>query len=291
MASPHIPPELHQGILTWLPVKSLMRFKCVSKTWLSVITNDPSFTESYRGGSRGFLLSDPNYLLDADNVSFYFLSLDDHGGGSVSGSLRHNSAVDHRLKHSTRDLPRRPESAKARNMTNVVNGLVCFYNGRHTWLHNIATRESLKLRNAAYEDPRRLCEILSIGEGSAWRNVDDPGQLGKRQYGAIRGNRARWSEEDGLLYWPMSLDPNVYRPFYVLTFDAVAERFRVISSPSPKSRACYYYQQCLPNFGPVAIMFRFRGLDGLNQGSDHRKQGFTTHLRDHLMEYFQMERS
>ncbi|CAI9107133.1 OLC1v1006424C1 [Oldenlandia corymbosa var. corymbosa] len=50
-----IPDDSVRKILTRLPVKSLMIFKCVSPNWLSMI-EDPSFTKSYTGGSRGGVL-------------------------------------------------------------------------------------------------------------------------------------------------------------------------------------------------------------------------------------------
>ncbi|KAM1414725.1 hypothetical protein ACFX2I_006471 [Malus domestica] len=38
----HLPSELIHEILSWLPVKSLRRFECVSKPWRSLIAN-PKF--------------------------------------------------------------------------------------------------------------------------------------------------------------------------------------------------------------------------------------------------------
>ncbi|OIT26233.1 hypothetical protein A4A49_36024 [Nicotiana attenuata] len=42
-----IPSEIVFAILTWLPVKALDRFKCVSKSWSSIILQ-PEFVKSHR---------------------------------------------------------------------------------------------------------------------------------------------------------------------------------------------------------------------------------------------------
>lgn len=43
---PHLPTEVIREILGWLPVKSLCRFRCVSNTWLSLIS-EPIFVNSH----------------------------------------------------------------------------------------------------------------------------------------------------------------------------------------------------------------------------------------------------
>jgi len=43
---PYLPPDLIVQILLWLPVKSLIRFKCVCKYWFSLIS-DPHFANSH----------------------------------------------------------------------------------------------------------------------------------------------------------------------------------------------------------------------------------------------------
>ncbi|XP_071903263.1 putative F-box protein At3g52320 [Coffea arabica] len=65
------PDELMREILLWLPVKSLMRFKCVSKLWLSIIL-DPSFARAYCRGFRGLLLSDPYFERLAPTKDFFY---------------------------------------------------------------------------------------------------------------------------------------------------------------------------------------------------------------------------
>ncbi|CAN1346640.1 Putative F-box protein At1g50870 [Linum perenne] len=75
-----------QQILARLPVKSLMRFKSVSKAWKSVIEQDPHFINSHRAHSEsrpGLLIS--CYLYSARKFREYALSdlKGDGDGGSI----------------------------------------------------------------------------------------------------------------------------------------------------------------------------------------------------------------
>lgn len=45
MASSHLPEEIEHNILTRLPVKTLLRFKSVCKTWQAIITS-PKFIQT-----------------------------------------------------------------------------------------------------------------------------------------------------------------------------------------------------------------------------------------------------
>ncbi|KAM7503293.1 hypothetical protein LguiB_002197 [Lonicera macranthoides] len=54
--SDYIPPELILHILSWLPPKSLLRFRCVSKSWCSLISS-PNFITMH---TRKLKLTNPN---------------------------------------------------------------------------------------------------------------------------------------------------------------------------------------------------------------------------------------
>ncbi|XP_044352704.1 F-box protein At1g11270-like [Triticum aestivum] len=44
---PHMPSELVLEIVAWLPVKSLLRFRCVCKAWRDTISDDAAFHRAH----------------------------------------------------------------------------------------------------------------------------------------------------------------------------------------------------------------------------------------------------
>ncbi|XP_027082784.1 putative F-box protein At1g32420 [Coffea arabica] len=249
------PDEMMREILLWLPVKSLMRFKCVSKLWLSIIL-DPSFARAYRRGFRGLILSDPYFERLAPTKDFFYVSLD---GGQIS----HHLAVEH-------------DGGRSLGYTEIVNGLVCFYYGNYSCLYNVATRESMELPRSEYghssatyhlgfdpvdklykllkicpvysdddydgEDLREatwLCnldysEILTIGTDASWRRIAPaPREIVERAVCL-----------DGALYWLENRIKNVGGfDGFLIAFHLAQEKFEFV--PTPGRRLPYR----LPYFG------------------------------------------
>ncbi|XP_057427156.1 F-box/kelch-repeat protein At3g23880-like [Lotus japonicus] len=71
---PHcvLPDELIVEVLSWLPVKTLIRLRCMSKVWNSRITSDASFIELHR---RRTAAQNPQLLLQRDRRNCNFTSL------------------------------------------------------------------------------------------------------------------------------------------------------------------------------------------------------------------------
>ena len=71
-SSEHVPDDVVSDILTLLPVKSLIRFRCVSKPWNSIITN-PDFINTHFDRAKSLSISNSNngYLLYAVIVNNY----------------------------------------------------------------------------------------------------------------------------------------------------------------------------------------------------------------------------
>ncbi|CAI9107540.1 OLC1v1006914C1 [Oldenlandia corymbosa var. corymbosa] len=199
--------DLVWEILRWIPVKSLMQFKCVSRTWLSIIT-DPRFAKCYRGGSR-CLLSFHDWIFRASWLPL--VSFDEHTRFEFL-NLDHDNFTIHIVNHG---------HALKKACTNIVDGLICFYRGEQSWLYNIATREMVKLpdltfgkckeayHSSAYHlgyDPitKRYkllntsddhAAILTIGD-SLWRNISPSVKsidMTKRRGACLDGNIC-WEE-------------------------------------------------------------------------------------------------
>lgn len=72
-----VPDDLFFGILSYLPVKSLLRFRFVCKMWSSMIS-DPSFTEAHRchsNSSSALLISFPKFCSAGSNMQCTLVSV------------------------------------------------------------------------------------------------------------------------------------------------------------------------------------------------------------------------
>ncbi|XP_010480609.1 PREDICTED: putative F-box protein At3g52320 [Camelina sativa] len=124
-----IPEELLIEILIRLPAKSLMRFKCVSKIWLSLITSRYLTNRFLKPSPRRRFLT---YCMGSETHGEYALltsSNHDHSDTSVS-------VVDKDLAIQTLGGGR---------LVSSVRGLLCFKNGRRVRICNLNTRQVVEL--------------------------------------------------------------------------------------------------------------------------------------------------
>ncbi|KAL6145886.1 hypothetical protein ACLB2K_056570 [Fragaria x ananassa] len=70
-----LPEEIIEHILTFLPVKSLIRFTCVSKRFRSIILSDPKFAQSQFQAARDRKTLDHRLLYSIDGPRFESLDL------------------------------------------------------------------------------------------------------------------------------------------------------------------------------------------------------------------------
>ncbi|XP_057801977.1 F-box/kelch-repeat protein At3g23880-like [Salvia miltiorrhiza] len=130
----HLPQELTEVILSSLPVKSLLRFRCVSKSWRSSIDSEKFIKTHLQKSSKNVSLTHHRLItsnvVDSDNPASPFLLLED----SV-------------------------------HIVGCCNGLVCcciFKEGRF-FLWNPATRISKKLPKMPIEKDDLPCQNYGFG--------------------------------------------------------------------------------------------------------------------------------
>ncbi|KAI8011655.1 F-box/kelch-repeat protein [Camellia lanceoleosa] len=140
---PILPQELIADILCRLPVKSLSRFKSVSHSWYSLISN-PHFAQTHftqttnKKPDRLILISDSHTLFSVDYAAdspvateIHFPSVEDESYdvwaeilGSCNGlvlALNESDVAMYLLNPSTRESKKIPESPFALNSVNACN--------------------------------------------------------------------------------------------------------------------------------------------------------------------------
>lgn len=80
-----LPQELILQILLWLRVKSLVRFKCVCKSWFSLISHDSHFANSHFHFE--YFLLKANTLKKVKGLHFPYVNRNIHEEESRGGSL------------------------------------------------------------------------------------------------------------------------------------------------------------------------------------------------------------
>ncbi|VYS60162.1 unnamed protein product [Arabidopsis thaliana] len=236
---PEIPEEMLIDILIRLPAKSLMRFKCVSKLWLSLITSRYFTNRFFKPSSPSCLFA---YLVDRENQSKYLLlqssssSRHDHSDTSVS-------VID---QHSTIPI-------MGGYLVNAARGLLCYRTGRRVKVCNPSTRQIVELPimrsktnvwNWFGHDPfhdeykvlslfwevtkeqtvvRSEHQVLVLGVGASWRNTKSHHTPHRPFHPYSRGMTI-----DGVLYYSARTDAN---RCVLMSFDLSSEEFNLIELP------------------------------------------------------------
>ncbi|TXG71268.1 hypothetical protein EZV62_006203 [Acer yangbiense] len=129
LAVADLPPEMIVSILSILPVKSLCRFKCVSKSWLALIS-DSRFVKMHLTKTQR-----ENLFIDADNRSFYSVDLE-----SITYDVDKVDTVKLDFDIEGRKWnPRKP-------WISYSNGLLCIVLEKCFWLYNPSTRERKQVK-------------------------------------------------------------------------------------------------------------------------------------------------
>ncbi|KAJ9154402.1 hypothetical protein P3X46_027739 [Hevea brasiliensis] len=150
----NLPPDIIIHILSRLPVKSLLRFKCVCKSWCSIIS-DPQFIRTHLNLARERLI-----LTSPSLRSFYSVRYEEN-----------NDAIAVEL-----DFPVEKNSYDEVTYFGSCNGLLCLSPEPDTFLlFNPSTRESRKVpkvKNDCFPFSRYLTRAFTHGFGYD-HSVDD----------------------------------------------------------------------------------------------------------------------
>ncbi|TXG71237.1 hypothetical protein EZV62_006172 [Acer yangbiense] len=124
LASTDLPPELIVDVLSRLPVKSLCRFRCISKSWLALISH-PQFVRMHLTQTRR------ENLYIGDENSFYYVDFE-----SITYDVDKVDAVKIDITAF------KPNPKDMRNaLISSSNGLFCIIFKKYAWLYNPSTRE------------------------------------------------------------------------------------------------------------------------------------------------------
>ncbi|KAI3879078.1 hypothetical protein MKW92_045970 [Papaver armeniacum] len=274
-------------ILSRLPVKSLMKFKCVCKNWLTLIEEDSSFIDLHLESAKtrpGFLIT--NLLKDNNKATFMIADLFFQGRGGALSSLAVHTI--RKIDYTYIDMMLKP-----------VNGLIGFFGEKiepGVCICNLATREvtpwikSSSLSNLRKEDrepfglpwasctlgydpdtkvhkvvgiwrseqPKRLvCEVLTVGDNE-WRKIDEVPPHDLEYIGSsVYINGLIYYTTQMLSIWEAKCKDS---PRYLVTFDLGSEKFKAIRVPSgifdhPINGCFAYYKvQLLELGGRLALL-------------------------------------
>ncbi|XP_042511296.1 F-box protein At5g49610-like [Macadamia integrifolia] len=245
--SAHLPQELVTEILLRLPVKSLVKFKCVCKEWFTLINDNPQFAKSQLQQSKsasGFIcesskpgiLSYFNLDVEKEEIDFKIEKIvrdivihRDSCNGLLLLQKRnsiHQYYVCNPITHWHFKLPK---FLPGNNVQYLCSSLV-YDDSIHKYKVVITFRKSGKtvLKPATYK-----CGVFTIlgnkhgGCCGSWRELEMPT--------AFRVlTRCQPLSANGVLHWM------AYRldqlDGYILLMDLASEEFRVISSPVPPTR-------------------------------------------------------
>uniref|UniRef100_A0A2N9F4C0 F-box domain-containing protein n=1 Tax=Fagus sylvatica TaxID=28930 RepID=A0A2N9F4C0_FAGSY len=204
-----LPEEVILEILSRLPVKPLLRFRCVSKPWLARIDSQEfiklHLKQSLKTNTNRSLLLIDCYLYSSD-----FDSLD------------RAIELDHPLKT--------PQIGT--EILGSCNGLLCLYNsGEDAVLWNPSTRKYKKLPVSMMEVPHdvRVCRSVTYGFGYDEKSDDYKGSrlsllfvINPCSFGTLAS---------GALHWLVNPKVKSDRTNLILAFDLAVEEYRLVPQP------------------------------------------------------------
>ncbi|KAL6971096.1 hypothetical protein U1Q18_030778 [Sarracenia purpurea var. burkii] len=246
-----LPEEIVAKILLRLPVKSLGRCKCVSKSWLSLIS-DPFFVKSHLNQA----------VSDADSGCFRIFTFPFHSIDYESPSSFEDVDDDDRDNDALVDLDflyREPDEGI--EIVGSCNGLICLLYGTNCFiLWNLTTRDSRELPPPPSSSPNTVrgfgcrsslddymvvqaiptgnpnqftVEIFSLKDNS-WRRIEGP-----------REDILIWEKVgtfmNGALHWLGRSDVGPYKKTQLVSLDLEDLEFQEMSVPYLDDESVHFH--------------------------------------------------
>ena len=268
----HVPEEVVEEIFSWLPPESLIRFKCVCKSWCSLITslfNDPVFVAKHLHNAHNNILSPKSLLIidhdpeeeedissdDDDDILLLNISSDNGEKDDIHfviEELEVQSPFDRRYL-SNREFTRMMGGHIRHVKFYHCDGIICLIFGDETMLWNPSLRESKLLPPPKSAYKFDICGQVGI-TGFGYDPVANDYKVVKifpnKLYEIYSLNTSTWkditkgSDEDEYEYSIEGAMQVCYKGLCywflyfnknMLSFDLHTEEFRVIPLPDPAS--------------------------------------------------------
>ncbi|KAL5701113.1 hypothetical protein ACHQM5_026487 [Ranunculus cassubicifolius] len=245
------PDEVTMEILSWLPVKPLLRFRCVSKTWLYILTIDPHFIKLHLQRLHQ-VNPNPSLLIMRRRV----------GPGKTQFDIAEDYRACQKAVHF--ELPPFPNSSYT--VSGICNGLLCMTNfseeeysnvyiwnpltGKHITIPCLPVPDDFISRDLStvfgfgfcratneYKVLRQVCKVedyadfkfkshvsvYTLGTGS-WRILE-----GISYHASLMKNSSPFV--DGALHW-LTATHGHYRFNVIVAFNVKDEVFQEVPQPS-----------------------------------------------------------
>ncbi|XP_031092217.1 putative F-box protein At5g38810 [Ipomoea triloba] len=206
---PSLPEDILVEILSKLPAKSLVRFKCVSKFFYSLFVDHPCFADLHRNWSLTLPSSRMRILIFFPIIHWYY-TLDYSVENQQLGELQAN-----RLRYIDEGPNFSPTSS--------VDGLICFVTGFDSVSrrYKVLKSQSTKFSNG---DESIRHWVFTLGVDKSWREIHSP------PFYHCYNNRIYFDTSvhiDGIIYSFNSGNGKI------IAFDFKAENFPEIPPPPP----------------------------------------------------------
>ncbi|XP_047333456.1 F-box protein CPR1-like [Impatiens glandulifera] len=245
------PDEILENILCRLPVKSLLRLRCVSKSWLSLISS-PRFVKLHMNVQTKSNLS--LYMIDALVLSRWNLYSLNHFFGPPAEFFSHPLWCHHTIHNwgSCDGLI---------CLSNALDDIVCLWNPSTKKSINLPYSSTTLTRNDArsygfyYDitnDDYRVVRItFFVGEIVDYEiNVyslrSNSWHMSSEKFNHGPNFNSKEAIACGALHW---MSGNLKEEIWIVAFDLVTEKYRVISQPEysgpPYLISLYNFEGCL----------------------------------------------